>query len=55
MIVSSAGIGVARKINIKGAAGLAKRTINCVVIKIINCYQTVAWQGRVFNYSQVYP
>ena len=37
---------VTRMITIKNAVGLAKRTINCIVIAITNCYHTVV--GKVF-------
>ena len=42
-------------INIKGAAGLAKRAINRIVIVITNCYQTVGGQGFLLSYTDVYP
>ena len=39
--VSGTWIRVTGMINIESAAGLAKRAINCIVIAITNCYQTV--------------
>ena len=42
--VSGTWIGVTGMINVKGAAGLAKRVINRIVIAITNCYRTTLWQ-----------
>ncbi len=42
-------------INIKGAAGLAKRAINRIVIVITNCYQTAGGQGPLFIYRNICP
>ena len=41
-------------INIKDAAGLAKRAINRIVIAISNCYQTAGGQGPLFIYKDIY-
>ncbi len=41
-------------INIKNAAGLAKRAINCIVIEITNCYQTAGGQDPLFLYKDIY-
>ena len=40
--------------NIKGAAGLAKRAIKSKIIAITYCYQIVDWQGLLFNYNRYY-
>ena len=42
-------------INIKDAAGLAKRAINRVVIAITNCYRFRDGQGLLFMYRDFYP
>ena len=42
-------------INIKGAAGLAKRAINRIVIVITNCYRTAGGQGPLFIYRDICP
>ncbi len=42
-------------INIKGAAGLAKRAINRIVIARTNCYRTVGGQGLLLSYTDVHP
>ena len=42
-------------INIKGAAGLAKRAINRIVIAITNCYRTAGGQGLLFIYREICP
>ncbi len=42
-------------INIKGAAGLAKRAINRILIAITNCYRTVGGQGLLLSYTDVHP
>ncbi len=49
--VSGTWIGVTGMINIKGAADLAKRATNCIVIAITNYYQTVGGQGPLFIYK----
>ncbi len=42
-------------INIKGAAGLAKRAINRIVLAITNCYGTAGGQGLLFIYRDIFP
>ena len=42
-------------INVKGAAGLAKRVINRIVIAITNCYRTAGGQGPLFIYRDICP
>ena len=42
-------------INIKGAAGLAKRAINRIVIAVTNCYRTAGEQGPLFIYRDICP
>ena len=42
-------------INIKGAAGLAKRAINRIVIAITNCYRTADGHGPLFIYRDICP
>ncbi len=53
--VSGTWIGVTGMINIKGAAGLAKRAINRIVIVITNCYRTAGGQGPLFIYRDICP
>ncbi len=40
-------------INIKDAAGLAKRAINCIVIAITNCYRTGGGKSLLFIYREI--
>ncbi len=42
-------------INIRDAAGLAKRAINRIVIAISNCYRTADGQGPLFIYRDICP
>ncbi len=42
-------------INIKDAAGLAKRAINRMVIAITNCHRTAGGQGPLFIYRDICP
>ena len=42
-------------IDIKGAAGLARRAISRIVIAITNCCRFKGGQGLLFMYRDIYP